>query len=464
VAEPRGPLVGDDSRVAHRRLRTIVVAGLVAWIVNAVVLWATAAPLGDNEALYARAAQLHVDGEPIPWHYMSKGMLVVADPGMLAGGSERALRIVPLLLGIGFVLAAALFARRMAGVAVAAWLVPVLAASLSIAKRSAELLSDMPSAACLLAGIGILLSELARDDGPRRQVLLVAPLFAAAVYLRYGSVLPIAISGVVALGFYGRAVLRRPARMLAAVGLLVALLVPHALDARATTGSPLGFLLAGNEALHVEYRGEGLVGFIVNNPFTFYGAVTAPLLVLGLLSIVRPRDRRAVALWLIAVVTVIALGLTTVAESRYVFLSQTILLVLGIDVVLRLLAARPPRTRKVLGYVAAAVIAASWLGVLIPSLRIADRRRHNWDGMLTAAAEVRRDAAGAHCRVVCRHTHQVEWYSGCEALLEMPSPGRDPLYVVRDDFGDFQPPVTGLPGHSRAIFERGEVLVLRLEP
>lgn len=449
---------------ARRRLRVLVIAGLVAWIATAVVLWVTAPPLGDNEALYARAAQLRLAGEPLPWHYLSKGMLVVAGPGMAAGGSEHAFRVVPLLLGVAFVLAAALFARRMAGGTVAAWLVAVLAASLSIAKRSCDLLSDLPAAACLLGGIAVLVGELTRDDGPRRRVLLAAPLFAAAVYVRYGSVIPIAVAGVVALAFSWRAVLRRPARVVAAAALFFALLVPHALDARATTGSPLGFLLSGNEALHVAYRGEGLVGFVANNPFVYYGLVTTPLLVIGLASIFRPRDRRAAMLWLIAVVTIIALGMTTVAESRYIFLSQTLLLVLGIDAVHRWIAARPARPRRVLGYAAAAVVAISWIAVLVPCSRLAARRRAQWGGMLAAAAEVRRDAAGARCRVVARHTHQVEWYSGCEALLEVPPLGRDLVYVVRDDFGDFQPPVTGLPGHPRTIFERGELLVLRLEP
>src|SRR5262249_7220961 len=152
-----------------------------------------------------------------------------------------------------------------------------------------------------------LLPELERADGPRRRIVLVAPWFAAALYLRYGSCLPMAIIGVVALGFGGRALLRRPLRLLATVRPFLLPVIPHVLEARAITGSPLGFLLAGNDVLAPEHGGVGLMGYCAKNPVTYYGYVTAPLMLLGLLSIFRPRDRRAVMLWLIAVADIIVL-------------------------------------------------------------------------------------------------------------------------------------------------------------
>jgi hypothetical protein len=84
--------------------------------------------------------------------------------------------------------------------------------------------------------------------------------------------------------------------------------------------------------------------------------------------------------------------------------------------------------------------------------------------MLTAAEIVRRDAAGARCKVVARHTSQVEWYSGCEAYLELPPADGALIYVVRDDFGNFQPVTSGLPGSPRTLIDRPDVLVLRLDP
>jgi hypothetical protein len=441
----------------------IAAAGLLAWLVTALVLWATASPLGDNEAAYARAAMLQLGGEPPQFHYLSRGMSVVAAPGVLAGGDERSLRTLPVALGVGFVLAAMLLARRAAGPAVAAWLPAVLAGSLYIAKRSADLLSDLPAAGLVLAGLAVLISELTRPDGPRWRMMLAAPALAAAVYVRYGSVLPIAVIAGVLVAAFPRALLRRPARLAATVGLFLALLVPHAVDAWAVTGSPLGYLLAGGEVLRVQYRGEGLVGLVTASPLTYYGYITTPVMLLGLASIARPRDRAAVALWLIAVLTVIAIGLTTVAESRYVVVSGTILLILGLDAAQRVARAWPARSRGAALAIAGVAVAASWLAIAVPSLGQAERRRARWAGILETAAVVRGDAAGAPCRVVARHTSQLAWYSRCDAVLEVPPSDERRLYLVRDGLGDAQPPAAATPG-ARALLARGELLVQRLTP
>ena len=442
--------------------RAIVVFGVVAWLASAAILWITGSPLGDNEAIYATAARLHLAGEPTQWNYLSKGMTAVAAPGLWLGADERALRVVPVLLGITFVLAGALLARRAVGGVVAAWFPAIAAATWSMARRSADLLGDLPAAACLLAGIAIAISELRRDDGPRWPLIVVAPLFAAAFYVRYGSCLPIAIIGVAALGFGWRAVRQRPAPAIATLVVFVVLLIPHALDARATTGSALGFLRDGNAVLGVDYVGVGLVGFLTQNPFAYYGVVTTPLLILGLCSIVRPRDRWAVMLWLIAVADIVAIGLTTVAESRYIFLALALLLVLGADLAHRLISSRRGRLRDALGYVAAVAIAVSAASVVVLESRLG-RVRRLWDGILVASAAVRRDAGGAACQVVARHSSQVVWYSGCLPFVEGALNGRL-VYVVRDGVGVDQPGLTGLPGHPRTLLDDGGVEVVRLEP
>ena len=63
--------------------------------------------------------------------------------------------------------------------------------------------------------------------------------------------------------------------------------------------------------------------------------------------------------------------------------------------------------------------------------RIGDRQRANLAPVLSAAAVIDRDAAGHSCQVVARHTQQLEWYSGCEASLELPTQRYDRVYVVR---------------------------------
>src|SRR5262245_20076874 len=129
--------------------RLVFAAGLAAWIANAVAIWLSAAPLGHDEAQYAIAAKDLLTGGYERWFYLSKGMSYVALPGVLAGGSELALRFLPMLFGIGFVLGVWAVARRAFGDVTAACIVVVLASARSYVKLSAELLSDMPAAACL---------------------------------------------------------------------------------------------------------------------------------------------------------------------------------------------------------------------------------------------------------------------------------------------------------------------------
>src|SRR5262245_49781322 len=118
--------------MARRQLLALFAAGLGAWIVNAAILWLSGAPLGHDEAQYALAAKDALAGESPRWFYLSKGMTLVAAPGVAAGGSEIALRTMPFLFGIGFVLALAQVARAAfgpagnAGAEIAAWTVGVV--------------------------------------------------------------------------------------------------------------------------------------------------------------------------------------------------------------------------------------------------------------------------------------------------------------------------------------------------
>src|SRR5262245_44185559 len=97
-----------------RRATAIIFGlGLAAWLVSAVIA-SSAGALGHDEAQYAIAAHDWIAGAPMQWLYLSYGMNLVAAPGVLAGGGEQVLRILPLLLGVGFVLAAAHLARKVA--------------------------------------------------------------------------------------------------------------------------------------------------------------------------------------------------------------------------------------------------------------------------------------------------------------------------------------------------------------
>jgi hypothetical protein len=100
---------------------TWIVVALALWMLEAMIVWAWGAPLGHDEAQYALAARAALSGQPPPWNYLSFGMNLLAIPGVLLGGSEQALRWVPLCAGLGFALAVAGLARRRASAARRRW-------------------------------------------------------------------------------------------------------------------------------------------------------------------------------------------------------------------------------------------------------------------------------------------------------------------------------------------------------
>ncbi len=450
----------------RRTNATVLAAGFAGWFIGALIVWLSAPPLGHDEAQYAIAAQDLLDGEPLRWAYLSVGMNALALPGVLAGGGEIAVRAAPVLAGLVFVLVAARLARGTFGDATAAWTVAVLAASFAFVRRAAELLTDLPAAGCLLAGTAIIAGELLREPAPRWRLVLAAPCLAAAFYLRYGSVLAIAVIGGVALLVGWRAVLRRPLIALATIALFALLLVPHFLMAIAELGTPLGIVRLGSTGLGTAPPGQSLWIYATSNPFVYYGIATAPVMIAGLAAIHRARDRRVLLLWLLAVADIVAVGLTPIAQPRYIFFGIVLLVILGTDELLRWVRARGPAARRVLGGCAAGVVAVSWIAVAIGMLRLEDTRLRSMRGTLDAIAAIRADARGAPCDVIGRRSTQLQWYTGCVTVYRMDPAtlGERRVYLVREPGQEHQPDLEGRPGVPRKVLELPHLLVLRYDP
>lgn len=454
-----------------RSTRLVLAAGLAAWIAAAVAIWLEAAPLGHDEAQYAIAAKDVIEGGYERWFYLSKGMSYLAVPGVLAGGSELALRLIPLVFGVGFVLAVWAVARRACGDETAAWTVAALAAARPYLRHAADLLSDMPAAACLLAATAVILGELRRTEGEGGEAgegsgvggvswraVLVAPLLAAAFYLRYASCVPIAFLGGAWLVLGWRGIARRPAPVLVAAALFLLLLVPHAVAAIRLTGSPLGILLESSQVVPNAYVGQGLVTYLASNPIAFYGVLMPPILVTGLVAAPvlawRARDRAAGLLWLAAVPSIIVLALITEAQARYIFFGTALLAILGVDALRRALGRAPLGARRALGAAAAASLVATWAFVLAGQLRHGERRARSHAPTLRAAAAIRADAAGRVCRFLGQQYTQLDWYGGCRSAeaVGYPPPGVL-LYVVRTTTGGWQPEVSGDPARHTVILD-----------
>jgi 4-amino-4-deoxy-L-arabinose transferase-like glycosyltransferase len=435
--------------------------GLAVWIANALILLVSRYPLGHDEAQYAISARDWLAGAELRWFYLSYGMNVLAAPGVLAGASELALRLVPFVLGIGFVLACWWVARRVFTETTAAWAVLVVACSRPYTRFSIDLLSDMPAAACLLAATALILGELYRPTGLRWKLVFAAPLLSAALYVRYASCIPIAILCAVAAALGWRTIARRPAPVIAAGAVFALLFVPHAMIATRVLGSPFAILVQSQAVPLRTSAYDGLITYITSNPFRLYGILPAVLMAAALVA--APRDRRALPLALIGVLDIVALGLTSRGHARYILYGSVLLTIVGTDGVRRWIVALPPRARAAV--VAAAFATCAMVGGLgiARSLQHREVRVAGVRATLAAAAAIRADAAGVACYVSGDWYNQLEWYSGCSSKeFSMPEAlaRREPVYVVSATGAEF----AGLPGRHRAVFDiAGAVHVLRLD-
>lgn len=433
--------------MTHRRL---LLAAALAWLSVAILAVVLGPPLGHDESAFAVSAR---GGGPA-WVYRSVGVTMIAHVGVALGGAEWQLRLVSAVLGTGIIFAAFALGRATLSPRTGAWAACIVAGAHPLALRSAELIGDIPATACVLAGLAVLAGELAREDGPRWRLLAAAPAFAAAFYLRYGSAPVIMLGGAAAAILWPRALVRRPLVVLATLLAFIALIAPHFLQSLHETGTLTGILRVSSQMPRRAYAGEGLVTYLTSNGFRFYGALVAPLMLCGLVSLVRlPADwRPRVFLAIVALGQIVMLGVQSHAQPRYVYVATVLLVLLGLDGVARF---APARLRAL----ALPVVIMAWIGVAV-AVPFYTRFLANARAPLTAAAAtIRADAAGRPCLVVAKVVTQLMWYTGCrEHLLRdfaaVPPWSQSPLaYVVHAPKANVQigALLEAVPGHARSL-------------
>ncbi|MBL9016287.1 MAG: glycosyltransferase family 39 protein [Myxococcales bacterium] len=430
--------------------RRLLLAAATAWFSIALLTVVLGPPLGHDESAFAVSAR---GGGPA-WVYRSVGVTMIAEVGVALGGAEWQLRLVSAILGTGLVFAVFALGRATLSPRTGAWAACIVAGAHPLVLRSSELIGDIPATACVLAGLAVLAGELARDGGPRWRMLAAAPAFAAAFYLRYGSAPVILLGASAAALLWWRAVLRRPLVVVAAAALFAVLLAPHFLQSLHETGSLTGILRVSSNMPRRAYAGEGLVTYLTSNPFRFYGALVAPLLLCGVASLARlPADwRPRVFLAVVAIGQVVMLGVQSHAQPRYVFVATILLVLLGLDGLARFAPARLRALALPLAFVA-------WLGVAIAvpfyTRFLATARAP----IASAARAIRADAAGRPCLVVAKAVTQLMWYTGCrEHLLRdftaVPPWSQFPVaYVVHIPKMSVQigALLEAVPGHARPL-------------
>ncbi|HEU0033492.1 MAG TPA: hypothetical protein VFQ53_22830 [Kofleriaceae bacterium] len=409
--------------------RLLGTAALIVWLVTAAIQLAFALPLKHDEAAYLIGAERLLAGEPAVWLYRSIGTELLAVPGIALGGSITTIRILPalvtLLVPIGaWRLARAVYPDRALG----GWAAAVLAGAHPMILQNASVLGDLPAAGLVVVGCAVLVRELSRPDGASWRIAGAAPLLVAAFYVRYGSVPALLAIAVASVIVYGRAIVRRPLPVIATVALALILVVPHVVASLDRTGSVLGILRTSAASTRFVYAGEGLVTYLTENPFAYYGYLAAPVVAIGIVAGIALRDRRAGFVALVGIATLAILGWKSHAQPRYAFAVVALLVVVGVGGVARALelAARP----RPLVIASVAAIAVCWIAALGWTISTA-RARDAREPFRELAQQIAHDAAGRPCMIVAAREPQLAYYSGCEGEA-WPSRdvGRRRVYVV----------------------------------
>jgi hypothetical protein len=409
---------------AHpRRDLALFAVALILFAAALIRQVAVGAPLGPDEAIYATGGRELVEGTPASGYGLHRpiGMKLLGAVGVALGSSEWALRALPVALSLAFLVAFRALGSRVAGTWPAAWACAALVTSFGFLRRGGELLSDVPSLLLLVPVVHVIIRELDRPgDGarPGPGLLLIAPLAAAAFYLRYGVTSSlVGIAGAAAFVWWRPLAAGRKVAASAAA-LLVLLVLPHVLHSLQETGSALGILEVSADAAHRDHLGQGLVQFPVALAVEG-GPVLVLLVIIGAVHGARRvrsprREERPIAfLWLASVFQIVATGLLVHAEFRYFFFGVSGLALLGARATCQRVAAEATSRRP-------HAIAAALLVVTFAVTHQIDIQRYGRLGqvrqvLVDAGALVAKTAGGATCAALTSEVPVVGWYSGCAA-------------------------------------------------
>lgn len=376
--------------------------------------------LGHDESAYALKSKTWLYDTPSSGWGLHRGigMSLIAAPILAIGGSEPALRVLGLVSLIGLAVATKQLGSRLGTPWVGAVAAVIVIASPPMLRRATEFLSDIPSAALLVAIMVIVWREFMERDLPSYRLLALLPLAWVAFYIRYQSLLSFALIVLTILLLWWRKVIARPGPLLATAGVGLLGLIPHFLSATAQTGSAFGILTYTTTSGGRDFTGDGLLGYV----WIFGWAMAlfiGPLLGLGAIwwFVISRGDgkSRTLGLFLLlpAAVQVLALGILGEAHARFVFFPFALLTVAGVIGFVEVSRTWSRHTTRAAG----ATLAALLVGVLAVSVTASrnwvENRSLRNEPLGLSADMIREQAHGDVCGVLTSYTPQITFYSEC---------------------------------------------------
>ena len=427
---------------------------LLAFTVVGMIVILSGAPLAYDEAVYAARAREFVTGDPaITWHvFRPPGLAVLGTVAALTDWWDVSLRAITLGLGLLALLATWLLARLTVGAAAALLTLATLASAPAVLRAAALFLNDLGSIALLLASMAVLWVELERRPAPTWRLLLVAPLWAGAFYLRYGAVLILAGIVIVTAAMWWRTLIRHWRLASAVVVLTAILLVPHVAESIAVTGTPWGTLLEARDATrdapllttvrtYLGWLLDGTLSGPLGPVLIAFGVTVGPLLVAARWrGSARSGEARGM-LWagLIALVVSVPIATSAAPEARYAFPPLVLGLIVGSTALLESVSWMATRLREprllpaATGVLVAALLVSSVIGAR--GWLLDARRAAATDGWRTQAAEAIAVDSGGNCSLVVPWPLRPTffWYAACPTAAGRG--GVPPLTPWTDDGG-----------------------------
>ena len=416
-----------------------VMIPLIVFIVLPLVL--NGGTLGHDEAAYGVKAKSWLEGTPdTGWsRHRATGMSVYGYVVLAIGGAEGGLRMIGLAGLLALIVGVWVLGDRMGNPRVAALAAIGIVAGPALLRRGTEYLSDVPSAALLVFGMVIVWREFAMRDLPTYRLLWFLPLAWVAFYLRYQSLLSIGLIGVVTLILWWPKIKTRPGPLMALAVVGVVGLIPHALEAMDFGGTPWAILAYTGGIAERAYVGEGLVDYaaLMAWPLAgFVGPVASIAALGGLIGQWQDPKFRERYLFLLvpAILQVLALGLLSHGEPRFVFFPLALVMVAGALSVDSWLAGRAGRGVEAVALGLGMLLFGS-LVLATGSVRRGVENRAAVNQPIELAAEEASTISGEDtCAVMTTPAPQVTYYSECSTRIF--HPGADPIQEVDALDGD----------------------------
>lgn len=409
------------TRGRGERRALLVLLGIFAVLVIGVLL--IDEPLGHDESVYATWARSWLSGQSrdaVVSDHRAPALPLIALPIVALTGAEPVLRGVGLVFGVLALVALWALGRRLGGAAAGLLAAGVFGSSWTIIDASALLLTDLPAAAALLLALLACQRGLA-GARPVGALVWAAPLWALAIYLRFGSALPVLLTIVGVAVLHRHRIAAQPRLPLLTAALFALLMAPLAVAGIVAFGTPWGYLTTTTTAAGRAFLGEGLLYYLRALPLALAGPLTAVVVLLGLAAPwLVPRGDLALRAVLrllaaVAVADVVLIGLVAHGEARFVFFPIGLLVLSGSIAVVSLArraAGSEARARR-LRPLAAGLLAAS----LVVGTAAAAYSRLNLEDSLAGVRAAGRTLERQHhgeCTVATSYGPQIAWYSGCD--------------------------------------------------